>query len=136
MPAVHSGNLPKYVPEFFPEFPEIKEDNAMEETNNSLTIDSSLKEKAYQPVISQTKAVSNEPLPPPLIVRNKKKPVDNPFSHIVPFEDSNLASERNTAQPPLSLIMKPNSRPFSEEETANEQPRKKMALSVIKLLSD
>ncbi|EIE80698.1 hypothetical protein G6F46_007981 [Rhizopus delemar] len=135
---IFSTQLPDYIPAFFPEFPEIKEDTAMEEASNQSTIDGTLKEKTYQPVIPQAKSTPTEPLPPPLIVRNKKKPVDNPFSHIMSFEDSNLATERNTAQQPLSLIMETNNIHIAKEENQSEKerPRKKLALSVIKALSN
>ncbi|CEG68207.1 hypothetical protein RMATCC62417_04517 [Rhizopus microsporus] len=132
----YSTTLPQYIPPFLPAFPEIKEDGVVEEENGP-AIDKSLKEKAIQSMIPQVKAASAESLPPPLIVKNKKKPVDNPFTHIVPFEESILAAEANISQQPLSLAVEPADLSTKKASTPEkEPPRKKARLPALKGLSN
>lgn len=70
--------LPNYVPHhYFPLFPVIQST-----TDKLESIVSELK---------QTVSISDE-LPLPNVVKKKKKPIDNPFTYLKPFEDSILAS--------------------------------------------
>ncbi|KAI8888340.1 hypothetical protein K501DRAFT_320915 [Backusella circina FSU 941] len=101
--------LPDYIPSYFPPFPEINDDAITAEGNLLLQP----QESSSMPIPTPTtNAISmTELLPPPVIVKKKKKPIENPFTFIVPFEESDLgASTEDQTIAPLSLAMTSTSR--------------------------
>lgn len=81
--------LPSYVPHhYFPLFP------VMQSTTD--------KSEPGVSELRQTVSISDE-LPLPNIVKKKKKPIDNPFTYLKPFEDSILASIESDQPERLSV---------------------------------
>ncbi|KAI8645536.1 hypothetical protein BD408DRAFT_361288 [Parasitella parasitica] len=137
----HTATLPDYVPPYFPPFPEIKEDTVMDEVDNLLLQKQQhLEEQKQQQQLQQQ--ASGESLPLPVIVKKRKKPIENPFTHIIPYEDSSLALENEELQQPqqqpslqqpkpLSLLLKTgNKRSEADEEEAAVR-RKKAAIAPL-----
>ncbi|SAL94943.1 hypothetical protein [Absidia glauca] len=94
-PSQHSStNLPDYVPSYLPAFPiitTISKEEEMEGTNE-------LKNEP-QEVLPSTSSTN---MPHPLTVKKKKKLITNPFTHITPFEESFIATDKD-APPPMAL---------------------------------
>ncbi|CAO3586328.1 unnamed protein product [Absidia cylindrospora] len=86
--------LPDYVPSYLPAFPIIATINNDEEMETN----AETKTNETQPIPSS----SSTSLPHPLTVKKKKKPITNPFTHITPFEDSFIATDKD-APPPMAL---------------------------------
>ncbi|ORZ16396.1 hypothetical protein BCR42DRAFT_451353 [Absidia repens] len=86
--------LPDYVPSYLPAFPIIATINNDEEMESN----ADTKTNETQPIPSS----SSTSLPHPLTVKKKKKPITNPFTHITPFEDSFIATDKD-APPPMAL---------------------------------
>ncbi|KAK4509167.1 uncharacterized protein ATC70_007517 [Mucor velutinosus] len=134
----HAAALPDYVPSYFPPFPEIKEDTVMDEVDKVLLQKQQLLEEQKQQQQLQQQA-SGESLPLPVIVKKRKKPIENPFTHIIPYEDSSLAQE-NEEQPqqpqqpqqkPLSLLIKPGTKRSDADEEESAHKRKKAAIAPL-----
>ncbi|KAI8362719.1 hypothetical protein EDC96DRAFT_608889 [Choanephora cucurbitarum] len=93
-------DLPDYIPGYFPPFPETKDDTVMEEAE---LLEKQQKEQQELQLQLQKK---KKDLPLPVIVKHRKKPIENPFTHIIPFDESNLASAEKSEiedEKPLSL---------------------------------
>jgi hypothetical protein len=106
--------LPDYIPKYFPPFPEISDDTIATEVGLLLQ-PHEVSPLSIQPSIPTPVAANGistaELLPPPVIVKKKKKPIDNPFTFIVPFEESDLgASTDDQTIAPLSLSITPTKR--------------------------
>ncbi|KAI8997674.1 hypothetical protein BDB01DRAFT_846299 [Pilobolus umbonatus] len=99
MPASASfptpSKLPDYIPPYFPAFPDIKEDDTI-----STDITQSIIQLKNPSAISVSP--SSEAIPPPLIVKNRKKPIDNPFTHIIPYEESSFVASQEGVEQALS----------------------------------
>ncbi|KAI7856139.1 hypothetical protein BDC45DRAFT_567638 [Circinella umbellata] len=113
-----NNGLPDYIPPYMPRFPSsIKEDatpppRALPQVMPSITQQSS----------------SGTAVPAPIIVRHRKKPVDNPFTHVVPFEESVLATDKATT---LALSLNENEENDNKQQQ-QQQPaskRRRVALS-------
>ncbi|KAI8137676.1 hypothetical protein BJV82DRAFT_674480 [Fennellomyces sp. T-0311] len=116
--------LPDYIPSYMPRFP------------------STVKEDATPPprALPQVMpSISRQPSPgapaAPIIVRHRKKPVDNPFTHVVPFEESALAMDKATT---LALSLHENEENKEEEQQQQQQQvqppatkRRRVALSSL-----
>ncbi|KAI8343674.1 hypothetical protein BC941DRAFT_509088 [Chlamydoabsidia padenii] len=85
-------NLPDYVPSYLPAFPIISTINKDEELESN-------KETQND---TQQVLPSSANLPHPLTVKKKKKLITNPFTHITPFEESFIATDKD-APPPMAL---------------------------------
>lgn len=143
-PPPQTAPLPDYVPSYFPSFPEIKEDTVMDEVDKVLLQKQQLLEEQKQQQQLQQQA-SGESLPLPVIVKKRKKPIENPFTHIIPYEDSSLAQENeeqqqqqqqaqaqsSTQQKPLSLLIQPGSKRTDEDEQASAHKRKKASIAPL-----
>ncbi|KAI9476202.1 MAG: hypothetical protein EXX96DRAFT_651876 [Benjaminiella poitrasii] len=127
--------LPYYIPPYFPPFPEIKEDIDVDEADKmplqpilKKTKQQQQKEDNHHQQQQQQPPSAAESLPLPVIVKKRKKPIENPFTHIIPFEDSGLAldDEDGQQQPkPLSLLLKTsNKRKEDSEDTLVHKQRK------------
>ncbi|KAI7900294.1 uncharacterized protein BX663DRAFT_563218 [Cokeromyces recurvatus] len=122
--------LPDYIPSYFPSFPEVKEDIEIEQVDKiPIQKQQALEKQKQEEQQKQQKPSSAESLPLPVIVKKRKKPIENPFTHIIPFEDSSLAldDEDNQQQPkPLSLSLKTHShkRKETSEDTLVHKQRK------------
>lgn len=139
-PITITDSLPDYIPSYFPPFPEIKEDNAIDEADKSLLEKQQQLEEQKQQQL-QIKA-QGESLPLPIIVKKRKKPIENPFTHIIPFEESTLASENEDAQQAqqqqqqqklLSLLLKieNNKKRNEKEDEELELERRKAAATPL-----
>ncbi|KAG0174542.1 transcription initiation factor TFIID subunit 3 [Apophysomyces sp. BC1015] len=80
--------LPDYVPSYLPPFPSTVKDETEPDAQN-------LPSSSLPLPISHPS--SNSAILPPVIVKTRKKPIDNPFMHITPFEESSLAAEKDTS---------------------------------------
>lgn len=134
--------LPDYVPSYFPPFPEIKEDEVIDEVDRTGSQkQQQLEEQKLQlQQNQQPHQITNSSLPLPVIVKNRKKPIENPFTHIIPFEESSLASENEdanrqeqlSAQPkPLSLLLKVGSKRSEVDEQESARKRRKAAITPL-----
>ncbi|CAO3607784.1 unnamed protein product [Cunninghamella blakesleeana] len=83
-----NDNLPKYVPDYLPSFPVLNKEDEMDPLNDVKELQATLP-------LSQT----NNPLPHHLTVKKKKKPITNPFTHITPYEESIIATDKDTPTP-------------------------------------
>ncbi|KAI8091087.1 uncharacterized protein B0P05DRAFT_528717 [Gilbertella persicaria] len=103
---IQENALPDYVPSYFPAFPEIKEDTVMEEATQLLL-------EKQQREQQQLQLQQKQELPLPVIVKHRKKPIENPFTHIIPFDESNLASakEKSRDEKPLSMSVELSTKP-------------------------
>lgn len=103
--------LPSYVPHhYFPLFP------VMQSTTDK-----------SEPVVSelkQTVSISDK-LPLPNIVKKKKKPIDNPFTYLKPFEDSILASIESDQPEGLSVSITQKANINSSENIDSNVHRQK-----------
>ncbi|KAG2222127.1 hypothetical protein INT45_007563 [Circinella minor] len=115
-----NNGLPDYIPPYMPRFPSsIKEDatpppRALPQVMPSITQQSS----------------PGTAVPAPIIVRHRKKPVDNPFTHVVPFEESALATDKATT---LALSLNENEENDNKQQQ-QQQPaskRRRVALSSL-----
>lgn len=89
----------------------------------------------------QEEQQQKQSIPLPVLVKNRKKPIENPFTHIIPFEDSSLATdnEDGTQQQPLSLLVNINSfrkRTEEEEEELIAKRRKIATTSLVDALTN
>ncbi|CEP14822.1 hypothetical protein [Parasitella parasitica] len=140
----HTATLPDYIPSYFPPFPEIKEDTVMDEVDTLLLQKQQhLEEQKQQQQLQQQ--ASGESLPLPVIVKKRKKPIENPFTHIIPYEDSSLAMENEEQQQqqqqqqslpsqqpkPLSLLLKAGNKRSDADEEAAAHRRKKAAIAPL-----
>ena len=117
-----NNGLPDYIPPYMPRFPSsIKEDatpppRALPQVMPSITQQSS----------------SGTAVPAPIIVRHRKKPVDNPFTHVVPFEESVLATDKATT---LALSLNENEENDKKQQLLQQQQpatkRRRVALSSL-----
>jgi hypothetical protein len=132
--------LPDYIPSYFPPFPEIKEDTVMDEVDRILLKkQQQLEEQKLQQLQQQQKQQQQQAssLPLPVIVKNRKKPIENPFTHIIPFEESSLASEQDqqqqqSAQPkPLSFLLKVGNKRREVDEQESARKRRKAAITPL-----
>ncbi|KAL9558895.1 hypothetical protein MBANPS3_000672 [Mucor bainieri] len=143
--------LPDYVPPYFPPFPEIKEDTVMDEVDKVLLEKQQLLEEQKQQQQQQLQQqASGESLPLPVIVKKRKKPIENPFTHIIPYEDSSLAEEneetqaqaqaqqqqqqqqqQQAQQKPLSLLLTPGKQRSHEDEEESAHKRKKASVAPL-----
>ncbi|KAL0076258.1 hypothetical protein J3Q64DRAFT_1825732 [Phycomyces blakesleeanus] len=95
--AAHENALPDYIPPYFPPFPsDPKEEPEQTAAVQPLTPISSL------PIVTTTEQPNT--LLPSVVVKTRKKPIENPFTYITPFEESTLAADKETPQP-LSLTV-------------------------------
>jgi hypothetical protein len=81
-------HLPEYIPKYFPAFPVISAEE-------------------IEPAVVESKvpvAVADSTLPLPNIVKKKKHPIDNPFTHLTPYEDSMIATDKEQPEA-LSLVL-------------------------------
>ncbi|KAI8877601.1 hypothetical protein K501DRAFT_337296 [Backusella circina FSU 941] len=95
-------HLPDYIPKYFPAFPIISTEE-------------------IEPAVVESKvplAVTDSTLPLPNIVKKKKHPIDNPFTHLTPFEDSMLATDKEQPEA-LSLALD------SSKERVHITPRRR-----------
>lgn len=144
-PSPHTAALPDYVPPYFPPFPEIKEDTVMDEVDKLLLQKQQLLEEQKQQQQLQQQA-SGESLPLPVIVKKRKKPIENPFTHIIPYEDSSLAQEneeqqqqqkqqqqqqQSAQQKPLSLLIQPGTKRSDADEEESAHKRKKASIAPL-----
>ncbi|KAF7721309.1 transcription initiation factor TFIID subunit 3 [Apophysomyces ossiformis] len=106
--------LPEYVPSYFPPFPSTAKEEA--ETDTQPLLSSSLPLSVSQPS-------SNSTMLPPVIVKTRKKPIDNPFMHITPFEESSLAAEKDTSLA-LSVALQPKENDIRKKQTTTNKRRK------------
>jgi hypothetical protein len=130
--------LPDYIPSYFPPFPEIKEDTVMDEVDRMLLQKQQQLEeqKIQQQQKQQQQQQQASSLPLPVIVKNRKKPIENPFTHIIPFEESSLASENQQQQQlpqpkPLSLLLKVGNKRSEVEEQESARKRRKAAITPL-----
>lgn len=111
VPTSPETTLPSYIPSYFPPFPEIKDDTAIDEALLQ-------KQQQLEEPKQQTLQQSPSSLPLPVIVKHRKKPIENPFTHIIPFDESSLASENEENSPlkPLSLSLDIGSKRMDRED--------------------
>lgn len=144
-PMESANTLPSYIPSYFPSFPEIKEDEVMEEGDKLLFQKQQelLQQKKEQE--EQQQKQQQQSIPLPVLVKNRKKPIENPFTHIIPFEDSSLATTDNDdstqQQQPLSLLVNINNssrkkRTEEEEEELVNKRRKIATNSLVEALTN
>lgn len=138
----YTATLPDYIPPYFPPFPEIKEDTVMDEVDKLLLQKQQhLEEQKQQQQLQLQQQASGESLPLPVIVKKRKKPIENPFTHIIPYEDSSLALENEEQQQqqqqqlqqqkPLSLLIKAGNKRSDAEEEESAHKRKKAAIAPL-----
>jgi hypothetical protein len=124
---------PAYIPSYFPPFPEIKEDDTAQEEALLQKQQQLEEQKQQQLQQQQQQQQTSSSLPLPVIVKHRKKPIDNPFTHIIPFDESSLASEdvETSPQKPLSLSLTIGSKRKDGEEEASAL--KRLRASVVPL---
>ncbi|KAI8368505.1 hypothetical protein BD560DRAFT_398898 [Blakeslea trispora] len=129
LPKEH--DLPDYIPHYLPPFPETKDDTVMEEAE---LLEKQQKEQQQQ---LQLQIQKKKDLPLPVIVKHRKKPIENPFTHIIPFDESNLASATKSEvedEKPLSLFFNPSStKRLSEHDQEAAQLLKRYKTTVAPL---
>ncbi|KAI9314189.1 hypothetical protein BX666DRAFT_1971270 [Dichotomocladium elegans] len=104
-----NSNLPENIPSYFPPFPSsIKKDATPPPQFGRPLHLAAIATTPTAPVASIAVPPATRPsspasgAPAPIIVRSRKKPIDNPFTHVVPFEESALAMDKNSS---LSLTL-------------------------------
>lgn len=126
-----TNDLPDYIPSYFPPFPEIKQDEIVEEVSFQKQ-QQLLQQKKEQEELQQQQQQQQQL---PVLVKNRKKPIENPFTHIIPFEDSSLTTdnEDGTQQQALSLLVdiNKNKKRTEEEEQETINKRRKIATSSL-----
>ncbi|KAI7873228.1 uncharacterized protein EV154DRAFT_528548 [Mucor mucedo] len=126
-----ANDLPDYIPSYLPPFPEIKQDEIVEEISFQKQ-QQLLQQKKEQEELQQQQQQQQQL---PVLVKNRKKPIENPFTHIIPFEDSSLTTdnEDGTQQQPLSLLVdvNKNKKRTEEEEEETITKRRKIATSSL-----
>ncbi|KAI8987565.1 hypothetical protein BDF20DRAFT_850926 [Mycotypha africana] len=93
------SDLPHYIPKYFPPFPALasNEDEEIQHApgqplqNNFFTHQKASIEQ-QQTALYSAPTKANDTLPLPNIVKRKVRPIENPFIHLKPFEDSLIAS--------------------------------------------
>lgn len=138
--------LPDYIPSYFPPFPtEPKDVDALPATDiRQPPLPGAAPAASSNPLAMTASTSASNIVPPstnaaaPIIVKNRKKPVENPFTHVVPFEESTLATERNSS---LSLLVQkdenrnrdqqPPSSPKKRRKVASTTPSMKHALEAL-----
>lgn len=127
-----SNELPDYIPSYFPPFPEVKQDEILEEVSFQAQ-QKILQQKKEEEIQQQQQQQQQQQLP--VLVKNRKKPIENPFTHIIPFEDSSLtADSEDGQQQPLSLLVDVNNKRRPESEEAEQEKidkRRKIATSSL-----
>lgn len=136
-PIPNNPDLPEYVPSYFPPFPTtIKQEEPQPTTGPTSVLATPLP----PPTVSQQQQqpISTSGAPAPIIVRSRKRAIDNPFTHVVPFEESALAaSAAEGGGGALSLTLdEENERQSTTTTTMNgsgggEKKRRRTALSTI-----
>ncbi|KAI8977243.1 hypothetical protein BDF20DRAFT_873723 [Mycotypha africana] len=108
-------HLPDYVPAYFPSFPaEMKDEDADEAAANMLKQQQLEAEKQKQ-LQQKQQQLQSSALPLPNVVKKRKKPIDNPFTHLIPYEDSSLALESTEVDTVKSTAL-------SNEQSGAQQP--------------
>ncbi|KAI9246917.1 hypothetical protein BDA99DRAFT_526491 [Phascolomyces articulosus] len=103
-----NNGLPDYIPPYMPRFP------------SSIKEDATPPPRALpqvMPSITRQTSPGSTAVPAPIIVRHRKKPVDNPFTHVVPFEESALATDKTTT---LALSLHENEENTNESSQQNQ----------------
>ncbi|CAO3649329.1 unnamed protein product [Cunninghamella echinulata] len=90
-PSPPTNDLPDYVPNYLPTFPILNKEDEMDSLND-------IKELQTATLPSQQQQQPNI-LPHHLTVKKKKKPITNPFTHITPYEESIIATDKDTPTP-------------------------------------
>ncbi|KAI7875298.1 hypothetical protein K492DRAFT_240374 [Lichtheimia hyalospora FSU 10163] len=132
-PIPVNNDLPEYVPSYFPSFPTTinKQDEQQPTTGPTLP----LATPPPPPTSSQQQPISTSGAPAPIIVRSRKRAIDNPFTHVVPFEESALAaSAAEGGGGALSLTLdEENERQTTtmNQGRDGEKKRRRTALSTI-----
>ncbi|KAI9309680.1 hypothetical protein BJ944DRAFT_226608 [Cunninghamella echinulata] len=90
-PLPTTNDLPDYVPNYLPTFPILNKEDEMDSLND-------IKELQTATLPSQQQQQPNM-LPHHLTVKKKKKPITNPFTHITPYEESIIATDKDIPTP-------------------------------------
>lgn len=118
------NNLPSYVPSYFPSFPVIIP--PVEDENDSAMIETK----------TQLPTVASDTLPLPNIVKKKKKPIDNPFTFLKPFEESMISTIDIDQPEALSLSMKLNDQHDNKARINDLKRRRKRSESLSQLIDE
>lgn len=117
-PEEEDKGLPDYIPKYFPPFPTTsKDDEIAPQLPRQLPV-------ASAPVTALSAPTTNSNASAPIIVKNRRKPVNNPFTHVVPFEDSTLATDKTNS---LSLTL------TEDAETRPTSVNKRRKLSTMSI---
>ncbi|KAI9489900.1 Bromodomain associated-domain-containing protein [Zychaea mexicana] len=119
-----NNGLPDYIPPYLPRFPSSVKEDATPPPRALPQV---------MPSITRQSSPGSPAVPAPIIVRHRKKPVENPFTHVVPFEESALAADKGATL--LSLREnEENSRQQHDQQELQQSPaskRRRVALSSL-----
>ncbi|KAI8369533.1 uncharacterized protein BYT42DRAFT_584786 [Radiomyces spectabilis] len=114
-----SSKLPNYVPSYFPPFPpkpkdDVDEENA-EATNPAASVN--LQQDLSTSTVKQATGQINEStIPSSVVVTRRKRPIENPFTHITTMEESSFAATDKETLPSLSLTLMSQKQSWPEPE--------------------
>ncbi|KAI8089637.1 uncharacterized protein BX664DRAFT_138652 [Halteromyces radiatus] len=103
-------SLPNYVPSYLPAFPKM---NLLNKEEDGID----LYEKKGETLLSSSTSSIN--LSHPLTVKKKKKPITNPFTHITPFDESYIATDKDA--PPLMALSALNTTTQSSSSSSSSE---------------
>lgn len=128
------NTLPSYIPRWFPSFPaEPKDVDAVPATEARQPL---MPGTAPAAVPNSLAASASHTVPPssnapaPIIVKSRKKPVENPFTHVVPLEESALATEKNGI---LTLVMQKDENQNRDQPSSSPNKRRKVSSTTAPL---
>lgn len=120
-------NLPSHIPPYMPPFPS----DTKEEDQPAPQLPHLQHQQQQHPL--HPALAHNSDAPAPIIVRNRRKPVDNPFTHVVSYEESMMATEKTTPALtlPSSSVEDAQDRRQPEEDRPNRNLPMKRALESL-----
>ncbi|KAI8997283.1 hypothetical protein BDB01DRAFT_901700 [Pilobolus umbonatus] len=118
------NHLPAYIPSYLPEFPTI------------ITNEDDIESNVTKPKLPSLPLTSASVLPLPNIVKQKKKPIDNPFTHLKPFEDSLLAITDSDHPESLSLSLNTADSPKESADTPKLGMKRRRSEALIQIMNE
>ncbi|ORY93424.1 hypothetical protein BCR43DRAFT_526981 [Syncephalastrum racemosum] len=111
-------NLPSHIPPYMPPFPsDTKEEDQPPPQLPHLQQQQQQQQQQHQHPLHPALA-HNSDAPAPIIVRHRRKPVDNPFTHVVSYEESIMATEKTT---PALTLPSPSSVEENQDKAQSRQ---------------